>query len=264
MNGSLLHCIYGPGPIIAVANHNGHTLRSEVAELMALDAGSRLREEDPFTGEWAAIAPSSMIALRSRFEVDLNRPRDTAVYLSRDDAWDLEVWKAPPPASIVEASLAQYDVYYAALEKLCREKREQHGTFVVLDLHSYNHRRDGPDGPETDPTGNPEVNIGTGTMDRHRWGGLVDRLIADLRAFDFLGRRLDVRENVKFVGRQFPRWVHTTFPEAGCAIAIEVKKFFMDEWTGVLDPAAHQAVQRALASTLPGLEEELGKVRGQP
>ena len=263
MNGSFFHCDVGPGPLIAVASHNGHSLRPEVTEIIALDAGSRLREEDPFTGEWAAVAPSSMIALHSRFEVDLNRPRDTAVYLLPDDAWGLEVWKVPPPASIIEASLTQYDRYYAALEKLCRDKREQHRAFVVLDLHSYNHRRDGPDGPAADPEHNPEVNIGTGTMDRDRWGALVDRFIADLRTFDFLGRRLDVRENVQFVGRQFPKWVHTTFPETGCAIAIEVKKFFMDEWTCVLDPAAHHAIQRALASTFPGLQEELRKVCGQ-
>lgn len=52
-------------------------------------------------------------------------------------------------------------------------------------------------------------------MDRNRWGRLVDRFISDLRAFDFLGRHLDVRENVKFVGRQFPKWVHTRFPATG-------------------------------------------------
>ena len=131
---------------------------------------------------------------------------------------------------------------------------------MVLDLHSYNYRREGPEGPEADPSGNPEVNIGTGTMNRDRWGGLVDRLIMELRSFDFLGRRLDVRENVKFVGRQFPKWVHTHYPESGCAIAIEFKKFFMDEWSGKLDLDAHDAIRRALASTLPGLEEELKKV----
>ena len=40
---------------------------------------------------------------------------------------------------------------------------------VVFDLHTYNHRRNGPDGPPADPAGNPQVNIGTGTMNRDRW-----------------------------------------------------------------------------------------------
>lgn len=250
----------GSGPIIAVANHHGRNLRAEVAEIMALDAASRLREEDPYSGEWAAVAPSFLVAEHSRFEVDLNRPRENAVYLTPEDAWGLEVWKDPVPTSVIDASLVDYDAYYATLEQMCREKEAQHAAFVVLDLHSYNHRREGPDGPEADPAGNPQVNIGTGTMDRALWGELVDRFIDELHGFDFLGHRLDVRENVKFVGRQFPKWVHTKFPHSGCAIAIEFKKFFMDEWTGKLDRDAHHAIQRALASTLPGIEEELAKV----
>jgi len=258
MNEKIWRIRHSQGPVVAVANHNGHELRPELAALSALNDASRLREEDPFTGEWAEVVPTSMVAQRSRFEVDLNRPRETAVYMTADDAWGLELWKSTPAQTVIDASLSEYDAYYEALESLCREK-QQHGAFVVLDLHSYNHRRDGPSGSEADPAGNPEVNIGTGTMDRQRWGGLVDRFIQELRDFEFLGRHLDVRENVKFVGRQFPKWVHTRFPEAGCAIAVEFKKFFMDEWTGKLYSEQHRAIQDALASTLPGLVEELGK-----
>ncbi len=263
MSNSLWTVKKGPGPIIAVANHNGHRLRPEVAKFMALDDASRLREEDPYTGEWADIAPTCLVAQHSRFEVDLNRPQETAIYLTPDDAWGLRVWKDSPPSFIVEGSLAEYEAYYNVLETLCREKQDEHGAFVVLDLHSYNHRRDGPEGAEADPEGNPEVNIGTGTMNRDRWGELVDRFITDLRSFDFLGRQLDVRENIKFVGRQFPKWVHTRYPDSGCAIAIEIKKFFMDEWTGELDREAHDAIKSALSSTLPGLVEELAKMRAQ-
>jgi len=250
----------GPGPILAVANHNGHGLRPEVAGIMALDTDSRLREEDPFTGEWTSIVPTSLVAQQSRFEVDLNRPRERAVYLTPADAWGLQVWKSPPAADLIEASLAEYDAYYTALDRLCQEKEEEYGAFLVLDLHSYNHRRDGPAGSEADPSANPEVNIGTGTMNRDRWGGLVDCFMDRLRGFDFLGRSLDVRENVKFMGGQLPNWVHTRFPQSGCAIAIEFKKFFMDEWTGELDNKVHAAIRQALSSTLPGLEEELEKV----
>ena len=49
------------------------------------------------------------------------------------------------------------------------------------------------------------------------------------------GRPLDVRENVRFKGRQLAAFVHERFPTTGCALAIEVKKTFMDEWTGVVD-----------------------------
>jgi len=130
--------------------------------------------------------------------------------------------------------------------------------FVVLDLHTYNHRREGPVGPVADPAANPEVNVGTGTLrDREKWDGLIRRFVGDLRAFDFGGRQLDVRENVRFRGGHFPRWVHGMFEGAGCCLAIEVKKFFMDEWSGTVDEVQWKLVREALASTLPGLRESL-------
>ncbi len=252
----------GDGPIMATANHDGHELRQEVAALTALSEEQRLREEDPYTGEWTHIAPTRIVARRSRFEVDLNRPRKTAVYRRPEDAWGLALWKAALPEDVVIRSLAEHDAFYDELERIFSDKARL-GCFVVLDLHSYNHRRDGPDAPPADPSGNPEVNIGTGTMDRARWGRLVNRFIAELSGFDFLGRHLDVRENVKFVGRQLPHWVHTRFPTKGCAIAIEVKKFFMDEWTGELYSPEHEALKNAFAATLPGLLEELARAADQ-
>jgi hypothetical protein len=85
----------------------------------------------------------------------------------------------------------------------------------------------------------------------------VDRFIADLRAFPFPGGVLDVRENVKFRGRQLAAFVHETFPDAGCALALEFRKFFMNEWTAERDETLFRAVGEALRSTVPGLLEEL-------
>jgi hypothetical protein len=104
--------------------------------------------------------------------------------------------------------------------------------------------------------------VGTGTMDRARWAPIVDRFIAELRTVDFLGRQLDVRENVKFFGGQLGRWTHQNFPESACVLSIEFKKFFMDEWTGEPDPANKQldAIRQALAATIPGVLEELDKL----
>lgn len=250
----------GVSPLVATAIHHGHVVRDEVAQLLALDPAARLREEDPFTGEWTAIAATRVIGVRSRFEVDLNRPRTKAIYLTPDDAWGLPVWTAAPPAAVVTRSLAQYDAFYLEMQRLLAGLTQIFGHFVVFDLHAYNHRRAGPQGAPADPATHPEVNVGTGTMERRRWASLVERFIADLSAVDFLGRRLDVRENVKFQGGHFPRWIHQTFPDSGCALAIEFKKFFMDEWTGEPDWVQIEAIKSALAATVPGLLEELGRL----
>ena len=252
--------VSGEGPLVASANHSGHGLRDDVAALMALPDDERLREEDPFTDQWAAIAPTQIIGLKSRFEVDFNRPREKAVYVSPDDAWGLHVWKSEPPPTLIDGSLAIYDEFYRDVHRLLTELVERHGRVVVFDIHSYNHRRSGPDVEPADPELNPEVNVGTGTMYRRRWINVVDRFLADLHGFDFQGRQLDVRENVKFIGGYFPKWIHEQFPSTVCVLAVEFKKFFMDEWTGQPDTDAIDTITEALNSTIDGVLEELSNL----
>lgn len=255
-------CI-GSGPLIATAIHDGHHVREDILRNFAIDDAGRLREEDPFTGGWAGVAPTRLIGLRSRFEVDLNRPREKAVYRVPEDAWGLNVWSEGLPEEAVEESLAKYDEFYRNLHQLFSAKTLECGRFVVLDIHTYNHRRGGPDGKPAAPEANPQVNIGTGTMDRKRWGPVVDRFLTDLRSFEFPGGPLDVRENVKFFGGNLGRWAHETFPQSACVISVEFKKFFMDEWTGEPNPPLVDAIGSALAWTVDGLKGSLQATAGK-
>ncbi len=260
MDGPIWDIQFGDGPMVAAAIHHGHAVRSELVDLLALSDAQRRYEEDPFTDAWTSIAPTRIIVFRSRFEMDLNRPREKAVYREPEDAWGLRVWKARPPAGVIERSLAQYDAFYRQVRFLLEGLVERFGRVVVFDLHAYNYRRAGADAPSADLQENPDVNLGTGTMDRRRWAPLVDRFVAELAAFDFLGRRLDVRENVRFQGGHFSRWIHRTFPVSVCSLAVEVKKFFMDEWTGEIDSAQHAAAGAALGAAAIGVVEELEKL----
>ena len=250
----------GQGPLVATAIHDGSEVRHEVLRHMVLDETSRRREEDPYTAEWTSVAPIRVVGLRSRFEVDLNRPRAQAVYRTPEDCWGLRVWSGELPDEVAGDSLLEYDAFYRALFELYDRLAQQHGKFVVYDLHAYNHRRSGPDGPVADEAKNPQVNVGTGTIkDRSQWAGIIDRFTHELGSYDFPGGKLDVRENVRFFGGNHPRWAHETFSDSACVLAIEVKKFFMDEWSGKADPALVEAIGKALASTVPGVLEELSK-----
>ncbi|MGH9134687.1 MAG: N-formylglutamate amidohydrolase [Ilumatobacteraceae bacterium] len=250
----------GPGTLVSLAVHAGHDLRPAIASLMAIDNNTRRREEDPFTDLLVGDAGTRMIVRRSRFEVDINRPRDRAVYLEPADAWDLEVWTERPPDAEVQASLAIYDDFYAALaERL--DRLAAAGRFVVLDVHSYNHRRQGPSGPAAPEPENPEVNVGTGALDQRRWGPVVERFIDDLRAERVAGHHLDVRENIRFSGGYVARWVAGRYPDTGCVLAIEFKKLFMDEWTGEPEPAHIAELAQALAVAV---QPTVGILAGEP
>lgn len=219
--------------MLATAIHDGHELRHEVAELINLSDGDRLREEDPFTGQAIVDVPTHIIAHRSRFEFDLNRAPDEAIYQTAEQSWGLEVWRSPPGPGLVERSLAIHRAYYAMLGNLLDDLAAVEDRFLLIDAHSYNHRRDGPNAAAMAQDAAPDINIGTFSMPRDEWAWLLDPLMDAMRGFDFNGRRLDVRENVAFQGKgEQTRFVHARYPGRGCAIALEFKKFFMDEWTG--------------------------------
>jgi len=227
---------------------------------MALDDQSRLREEDPYTDVWAELSSNRIVVHSSRFEMDLNRPIEKAVYLDPSDAWGLRVWNALLPQDVLHESRLKWQSFYDDLALYLDELQAEFGQIVVLDIHSYCHRRGGPEAAPDDPALNPEINVGTGSVDVGRWTPLVDRFIGELRDFDAGdGKRFDVRENVKFTGGHFSRWINRRYGSDACALAIEVKKIFMDEWTGELDPARLETVKGALASTLAGLCEEVAK-----
>lgn len=221
-------------------------MRPSLLTRCLLDDSTRRREEDPYTDQIAEIGVGVVSVHRSRFEVDLNRPRDQAVYETPDEAWGLTVWDGELPDGEVAASLASYDTFYSRMEHLLERTVAAHGTAVVFDVHSYNHRRGGPNAPHDAPDANPEVNLGTGTLNYDRWGDLVSHVLASMNTADF-----DARENIRFKGGHFSAWAHERFSGKVCVLSFEFKKVFMDEWTGAVDRASLERSRRALAKCLP-------------
>ena len=244
-------------PVLAVALHAGHDVRPDVESRMRLDGDARLREEDPFTDQIAEGATSHVVVRRSRFEVDLNRPREDAVYKEPEACWGLEVWGDGLPTELVEQSLAIHDAFYADLE--CHlDHLAARGSFVVFDVHSYNHRRESKDAPPSPPAGHPDLNVGTRWVES-RWSPVLDILEAEFRCVEIDGHQLDVRENVVFRGGYLPRWISERYAGAGCGIALEFKKTFMDEWTGDVDVDHLQTLAHTLLSAQSSVRRALAR-----
>ena len=132
-----------PGRMVSTAVHAGHELRAGLVGVVALDPSTRLREEDPFTDRMLGDVGIRVVVHRSRFEVDLNRSREHAVYRVPEEAFGLNVWKRALQPDELEESRRIHDDFYTSLSTHL-DRLAADGRFLVLDVHSYNHRRRGP------------------------------------------------------------------------------------------------------------------------
>ena len=245
-------------PVIATAIHAGHRMRKRLKLNSKLKGFERLREEDPYTDIIAKASKSYIIAKVSRFEVDLNRPRDKAVYLEPRDAWGLELWKKELSIKDINHSLKEYDLFYERLKKILDKHIKSYKQIVVLDIHSYNHRRRGKKAPFDDTVENPEINVGTETiLDRDRWQNIIDICKDSLSNYEVMDRYLDVRENVKFKGGYMAKWINSHYPDSVCCISLEFKKIFMNEWNGKCNEIFITQLNAMLKYTIKKIDEKL-------
>jgi len=252
--------IKGSSPIVATAIHDGHLVRKDLESLFNLSEAERLREEDPYTARWLHVADNQVIMHHSRFETDVNRPPEKAVYRLPEDAWGLKVWKDALPQDAAEKSMQLYHDFYQAAKVYFDDLFTIHQQLVVYDIHSYNHQRDGA-GTFADTAENPEINLGTKNMNRERWHPVIDALTHHLRSLDDDGRSLDVRENIKFKGGYFGEWLYQRYGEKVCPISIEFKKFFMDELSGSPYENEVQRIAELLQSSRLPVLDALQKIK---
>lgn len=235
-----------PGPVIAVAVHDGHHVRPEVAAWLAVPEAERRFEEDPHTGRLTAIGDLGVVARTSRFEYDLNRSRDACVYPA--SVWGIDVWRdGGPPEDVAEGSRRRWDHDDAVLAALCEAALVEVEEVLVLDLHSYNIRGRGEDDPAL-----PLLDVGTNRIDRARWAAPVEAFLGALGRASFRGAPVTVAENTPFGGGDLARRLTERHGDRLLVLSVELRKSFMDERTGVVDDDAlgrlHQAVEDAAAA----------------
>jgi N-formylglutamate amidohydrolase len=235
-------------PVIAMAIHNGHRIPNAIAPYLSISDADRLREEDPFTGRIAQQFTNHIVVEGSRFAVDLNRRRDYAVYRKPEDSWGLTVRTADFPDEMANELLNSYDNWYDVLCYELDQFFEQHPFLIVLDLHSFNHRRGGADADPDPQEDNPDIILGRSNMPSE-----LHPLVEDMRILlngkTFGEGSLDVRIDVKFPGGNLPRFLHDRYPGRLICLAVEFKKIYMDEWEGSLDPRAFLDLRRLFYDT---------------
>lgn len=245
-------------PFIAVALHDGHSIEHALKRFLLLDEQGRSREEDPYTWYMIEHLPITKVRVHaSRFQTDLNRVKDKAIYQTPEDAWGLEVWNNIP-AELIDKLYNNYDVFYEAMYELIDKTIALHGFAVVLDVHTYNHRRDSPDEQSPDST-HPEINLGT-AYNSEKWRKLFTKYTNFISGYNMMNQTPDARENIIFKGGGFAQQIIKRYGDKCGVLSIEFKKTFMDEWTGVAAIEHIMEIKKLLSASLEFLQSEIKTV----
>ena len=239
------------GPFWAFAIHDGHHVDECITTYFNISEDERLREEDPYTAILAELPFNRFVSGSSRFQLDLNRKKEDALYLTPEQSWGLQVWKTDLPHELKDQLYAIYDNVYEEISQEIQRTIDRYGYFVVYDIHSYNMRREGPEA-KLDNMANPQINIGT-SHNQGKWRELTDQFITTLRS-GMDGQIYDVRENVKFKGGFLSAYLNDKFGDKGCVFSIEFRKDFMDEWTGEVYPQKLQEYKQLLMQSIETVE----------
>lgn len=240
-------------PFWAVAPHDGHQISPPLAPYLLLDDEQRLREEDPYTACMAELPVNQLFVGTSRFQLDINRAIDGAVYLRPDQAWGLQVWKEKLPEHILQQLYQEHEQIYTQIDQWIQETIDTHGFFVVFDVHSYNAKRESRD-EVIDAAANPQVNLGT-HYNKPLWRPLIEEFIKSVSKQQLLESPIDIRENVKFKGGNLAQHLTKKFGDYGCVLSVEFRKDFMDEWTGLPYMPAIQEYKQLMLHALKDLQE---------
>lgn len=220
-------------PYICGAVHDGHQFRKELWENCLHTEYDRWFEEDPCTKEFVHTHPIVIASCDSRFEYDLNRDPESAIY---DDAWGKKLWKDTLEPEQKQKSLNKHITFYSVVNALVKALEDKFGSVVVYDIHSYNWKRWDREVPV--------INLGTANVDNERFGNVIEDWRHSLS-------QLDLPHNIKATSKindtfqgngYFLKYITKNFKNT-LVLATEFKKIYCDELQQVIYPEVVSAIE---------------------
>lgn len=238
-------------PFICGAVHDGHQFRKSLWDNCLHSEYDRWYEEDPCTKEMVQSFPIVLAGCDSRFEYDLNREPQTAIF---DTAWGKQLWRTPLPGTEKEYSLKKHANFYSVVQALVRKIESEFGKAIVFDMHSYNWKR--WDRPV------PAWNLGTSNINMDRYGSLVESWRDKLDGIKLPnGIENQAKLNDTFYGKgYFLKYITENFGNT-LVLATEISKIYCDESTGIIYPEVVRSVETQLKSLIPIMVEEFQSSR---
>jgi hypothetical protein len=228
-------------PYACAAVHDGHQFRKELWELCLHTQYERWYEEDPETKNMVKSHPIVIAGCDSRFEYDLNRAPDHAIYF---DAWGKQLWKNPLSEAVINKSLKKHNNFYKVVHALLKQLESKFGFCTVYDMHSYNWKRWDREVPTW--------NLGTSNIDNSRFGNTVETWRQSLSEIEFPnGIKSTSKINDTFQGNgYFLKYITQNFKNT-LVLATEIAKVYCDENEQVIYPEVVNAVHKELACRIP-------------
>jgi len=228
-------------PYVCGAVHDGHQFRKDLWDNCLHSEYDRWYEEDPETKNMVISHPILISGCDSRFEYDLNRDPENAVF---DTAWGKQLWRNPLPEEEKAKSLQKHTNFYKVVKALISKIEEKFGVCVVYDMHSYNWQRWDREVPTW--------NLGTSNIDNNRFGEQVEswrQMLASIELPNNIKQTAKVNDTFQGNG-YFLKFITNTF-ENTLVLATEIAKVYCDEYKQVIYPEVVAAVEQQLEALIP-------------
>ena len=223
-------------PYICAAIHDGHHFRTSLLDNCLHTEYERWFEEDPATKDMIQSFPIVIAGCDSRFEYDLNRSPEMAIY---KDAWGKQLWKHPLSESEREIGMQKHHNFYKVMDVLLEKIESKFGVLVIYDMHSFNWKR-----------WRREVstfNIGAENVDINRFGEDVEawrQRLSEIELPNEIESTSLINDTFKGNG-YFLKHVTSNFKNT-LVLATEIKKIYCNETTQELFPEVVRVIEEQL------------------
>lgn len=218
------------------AVHDGHQFRKELWSKCLHTEYDRWFEEDPETKRMVQTHPIVIAGCDSRFEYDLNREPETAIY---SDAWEKQLWKTPLSEQEKQRSLTKHTNFYKVVQALIKKLEKLFGVVVVYDMHSYNWKRWDREVPT--------FNLGIGRIDNERFGASIElwrKSLSEIKLPHSIKNTSLINDVFKGNG-YFLKYISSNFKNT-LVLATEVSKIYCDELNQIMYPEVVKSIEESL------------------
>ncbi len=226
-------------PYICFSTHSGSKISKKSLKNIAISQRKRKYHEDPHTADFIVSMPIMAQGLDSRYEYDLNRSPENAIY---DEFLGDKVWKKPLTKAQKEIYLQKHQNFYTVISVLVKTLERKFKACIVYDIHAFNYKKIERE--------TPIFNIGTEKINNTKFGAFVQSWQTELGKIKLPEMDTTVKLNDVFQGTGYLlEYITTHFPNT-LVLPTEIKKVYCNEEKGDFFPLVIDALTQGLKKAI--------------